>query len=121
MDRCRLPYMAASKADSKVRKVNLSPEEEQARQVLNVTMRLLGLTDANVGEPIGRKYQWVQQRRRGETRIRIGDMAQLAAALDVPDSLFGMDPLDAGSWLLSNRREQVVAACRCTERWETAA
>lgn len=52
------------KADSKVRKVNLSPEEEQARQVLNVTMRLLGLTDANVGEPIGRKYQWVQQRRR---------------------------------------------------------
>lgn len=113
--------MAASKAQPKIRKVNLSPEEEQARQVLNVTMRLFGLTDANVGEPIEHKYQWVQQRRRGETRIRMGDMVQLAKALDVPESLFGMDPLDAGAWLLANRREQVIAASRCTERWEAAA
>ena len=99
--------MAATKAP---RKVTLSTQEEAARQVLNLAMRLLGHTDTSVAVPLARKYQWVQQRRRGETRIRIGDMAELAASLDVPESLFGMDPLDAGSWLLNNRREQVISA-----------
>lgn len=99
--------MAATKAP---RKVNLSTQEETARQVLNLAMRLLGRTDASVAAPLDQKYQWVQQRRRGETRIRIGDLADLARSLDVPLELFTMDPLDAGSWLLSNRREQVIAA-----------
>lgn len=99
--------MAATNAP---RKVNLSPQEENARQVLALTMRLLGLSDSAVAGKLDKKYQAIQQRRRGETRIRIGDVADLAAVLDVPESLFSMDPLDAGAWLLSNRSEQVTDA-----------
>lgn len=104
--------MAATNAAD--RKVTLSPQEENARQVLALAMRLLGHTDSSVAEPLGKKYQAIQQRRRGETRIRIGDIDDLSAALDVPPDLFQMDPLDAGAWLLSNRSEQVIAACRCS-------
>lgn len=122
MDACKTPVfsrrlrdMPASNAPQS-RKVRLSPEEESARQVLALTMRLLGKTDTDVAAPMGKKYQAVQQRRRGETRIRLGDVAELATALDVPADLFSMDPLDAGSWLLSNRRDQVIAAAGCFGR-----
>lgn len=105
-----IAVMAATTAPRKPRKVTLSPQEENARQVLSLLMRMLGLSDAAVAEPLGKKYQAIQQRRRGETRIRIGDMAELADVLDVPKSLFEMDPMDAGAWLLSHRREQVTDA-----------
>lgn len=101
--------MAATDAPRN-RKVALSPEEENARQVLAIAMRLLGATDAAVAAPLGKKYQAIQQRRRGETRIRLGDTPLLAAALDIPPELFDMDPLDAGAWLLTNRSKQVIAA-----------
>jgi len=104
-----MPDMATN-APKKPRKVTLSPEEERARQVLNISMRTLGFTNSAIGDAIDKSAQYVQQRRSGESRIRMGDSANLAAALDVPEELFRMDPLDAGSWILTNRSEQVIAA-----------
>lgn len=100
----------ASRTPTKPRKVNLSPQEERARQVLGIAMRLLGKTDTAVAEVLGKRYQAVQARRHGETRIRMGDVNGLATALDVPTELFGMEPLDAGAWILSNRPDQVIDA-----------
>lgn len=110
--------MAATQGTSKKdRKVTRSPAEENARQVLNIAARLLGQKNEAIGQRLDKSTQWVQQRRSGETRIRLGlDEISLAQALDVPVELFSMDPLDAGSWILTNRSEQVIAASRCTEQ-----
>lgn len=108
-----MPGMAARTEPKKKkgRKVKLSPAEENARKVLIMSARLLGQTNEAIAQHLDRSTQWVQQRRVAETRIRLGtDDIAIADALDIPPSLFTMDPLDAGSWLLNNRTEQVIAS-----------
>lgn len=91
-----------------MRQVQLSPEEERARQVLDAVRRVLNLTDAEVGRRLGVSYQAIQQRRTGATRMRYGDIQRIAAALDVDPAVFAMEPPDAIQWVLDHRRDLLV-------------
>lgn len=117
----KVPYMATTQDTPQQKKTPvLSPQEENARHVLAISMRLLGLSDQALADRTDYKYQTVQSRRRGWSRIRMGDAVKLATAMDLPVELFSMDPLDAGAWILTNRSEQVIAASRCTEQSPSA-
>lgn len=86
----------------------LSPAEEQARQVLTITMDILGYDAGDLAKVVGCSRSNIEGKLNKRSRIRIGTQdVEYAAALGVPVELFAMDALDAGAWVLSNRAEQV--------------
>ena len=103
--------MAANHDTSKGRLPQLSPSEERARQVLHITMDLLGFDAGDLAKIVACSRSNIEGKLNKRSRIRIGTHdVDYAAALGVPVELFAMDPLDAGSWLLANRSEQVMNA-----------
>jgi hypothetical protein len=87
---------------------HLDSTESRWRDVLDMSMRLLDLTDASVAKRVGQGRTWVTKRRSHSdpARIRPDDVGALAEALGVERSLFDLDAIDAGMWLLTHRREE---------------
>ena len=103
--------MAANHDTTKGGSPSLSPAEERARRVLHITMDLLGFDAGDLAKVVGCSRSNIEGKLNKRSRIRIGTHdVDYAAALGVPVELFAMDPLDAGSWLLANRSQQVTAA-----------
>jgi hypothetical protein len=105
----KLPRMAANQHTTRaVRLPELSPAEERARQVLTITMDILGFDAGDLAKIVGCSRSNIEGKLNKRSRIRIGAQdVEYAAALGVPVELFTMDPLDAGAWVLANRSEQV--------------
>lgn len=101
--------MAADQSTTRAARLpELSPAEERARRVLVITMDILGYEPGDLAKIVGCSRSSIEGKLNKRSRIRIGDQdVEYAAALGVPVDLFAMDPLDAGSWVLANRSEQV--------------
>ena len=91
----------------------LSDREQRSRQVLNLLMNVLSMTDSYIGQRSGFSQQMVNDRRNGRTRIRLEDRENLANAIGVPDYLFDMEPVDVLRWLADNGRDLLVSASPC--------
>lgn len=52
----------------------LSDQEDRARRALRTLMGVLDITDAALAERVGWSRQQIQQRRNGDTRLRLGDV-----------------------------------------------
>lgn len=97
-----------------MKRPTLSQQEDRARRALRTLMGVLDLTDEAVAERLGWSRQRVQQRRNGDTRIRMGDAEELAEAIGVDPLVFGLDPLDLLQYLVNEHPDLVVARCRCS-------
>ena len=75
-------------------------------------MSLLGLNDGQLAATLGWSRQKVQQRRVGDTRMRVGDIDEMAAALGVNPLVFSLEPIEALRWIIDNCSEQVVRSLR---------
>ena len=92
-----------------MRRSTLSPEEDRCRQSLDLIARLRGMTDGEVASRAeGLSVQTVNFRRNGYTRIRVGDVPRLAAALEVPAELFSAEPSEILRWFAERPAELVV-------------
>ena len=99
-----MPYMANRK------KPELSESEDRARRVLNLVINLTDTSDGAVAERCGWSRQRVEQRRKGDTRIRLGDIDTLATALGVNPLLFSLEPTEALHYLADTHAEMVFSA-----------
>ncbi len=90
----------------------LSPQEDRARITLGLLMGILNLTDKDVAERTGLSRQSVQQRRTGLTKMRLGDVDQMADALGVSALLFSLPPVEALRFVADNHSELVVSMWR---------
>lgn len=92
-------------------KPHLTPREQRAYRALDTIMRGLDVPDAELAARMGTVTRsTVQQRRHGWVKLRPEQIDDMAAALNVPSMLFGMDPPDVLRWLADNMGEQVFAA-----------
>lgn len=94
-------YMATRK------KPELSEAEDRARRVLNLVINLTDTSDGAVAERCGWSRQRVEQRRKGDTRLRMGDIDVLAEALSVNPLLFSLAPTDALHFLADHHPDLV--------------
>lgn len=92
------------------KKPELSESEDRARRVLNLVINLTDTSDGAVAERCGWSRQRVEQRRKGETRLRMGDVDILAEALGVNPLLFSLTPAEALHYLADNHPEVVFAS-----------
>lgn len=82
------------------KRLDLTPEEELARRTLDLFKRLRGISDSDIGAHLGVKYQAIEQRRKGHTRIHPHrDVPRLAQALRIDLECFYMDDSDLLRWI----------------------
>lgn len=84
------------------KKPELSASEERARRVLNLLVQLTDLSDGAVADRCGWSRQRVEQRRKGETRMRIADVDTVADAFGVNPLLFSLEADEALHYLANN-------------------
>lgn len=89
--------------------VQLDQVERRHQVALDLILRLRDRSEADVAERMGVSRQAVGQRRRGETRIRGGDVLRLAEALEVPPAVFSMEPAELLRWFAEQPVELVSA------------
>ena len=73
------------------RKAQLDPAELMARDAMALLMRVLNWRDEDVCIPLGVTRSAASARRKGDTRIRPGDIEAMAAAFGVDADVFRMD------------------------------
>ena len=96
----------------------------RARSALDLVAGVLGLSNADVARVIGRSVSAAQERRRGATRLQIGDAQRLAEAYDFPVSLFTADEPTILRWFADHpdrlrgrgSNSQPTEASRCARR-----
>lgn len=89
-------------------KPELDQAEDRARRVLNLLVNLTDTPDGALAERCGLKRQALQDRRKGNTRIRIGDVDAFAEAFGVNVLLFSLDPSEALHYLADNHPDLVM-------------
>lgn len=94
------------------KKPALSASEDRARRVLNILVNITDTADGHVADRCGDDWsrQMVEQRRKGDTRIRIGDVDAFAAAFGVNPLMFSLPPDEALRYLADNHPDLVFAA-----------
>lgn len=90
----------------------LDPQEEQARTVLGMLMGMLQVTDQVIAERSGLSRQSVQQRRKGLTRMRMGDTAKIAKALGISPRVFELSIPDAARYMADNHADLLIRSSR---------
>lgn len=70
--------------------------------MLEAVKSVRGISDHEIAAHLGVKYQAIQQRRSGHTRIRLGDIDRLGEALGIPGDLFRGTPQAAVRWVLDH-------------------
>jgi hypothetical protein len=92
-----------------MKRLTLTEQEERARRTLDLFKRLTNLSDGHIGAALGVKYQAVEQRRRGFTRIHPHrDVPCLAEALGIEPDCFYMSDEELWQWTINNRPDLVV-------------
>jgi hypothetical protein len=77
----------------------LDSVEKHHQEVLDLLARVINMSDERIAVGCGMSRQTVQGRRVGTSRIRPGEVARFAAALDVPTFCFDMSISDLLHWL----------------------
>lgn len=81
---------------------------DTAAQVLSALMRLHDVTDTAAGEACGKDRTWIEARRNGRSKLKLDDLEQLAKGLQVPPTVFFMEPAEAIRYSLDNPTEQGI-------------
>ena len=81
---------------------------DTAAQVLSSLMRLHGLNDTAAGKAFGKDRTWVEARRNGRSSIKLADLEVIAKALDLPPTVFFMEPAEAIRYSLDNPSDQGI-------------
>lgn len=71
----------------------------QTALTLDAVLGALGVSNSDLGRRLEQPPQWVQQRRRGPTRIKAADLTLIADALEIPVSVLTMRRSDALRWI----------------------
>lgn len=101
------------------RRPELSHQEERARYALTIAMRLLGVGDGALAdrltEQTGENWsrQKVEQRRLGDTRIRMGDVDLLAEGLGINPLVFSLTPQEVTRYIADNHADLLERSMRC--------
>lgn len=96
-----------------MKRPELSLQEDRARRVLAVAMRLLDVNDGQLAERLNWTRQRVEQRRSGATRIRMGDVDALAQALEINPLVFSLEPVEAARYVLDKHSDLLIRSWRC--------
>lgn len=91
----------------------LTEEERRAYRVLDLAMRVFDITDQVLADRVGMTRQSIQQRRKGITRMRLGDVDRFAVALDVNPLVFSLDPEEALRFFADNYADMLIRTMRC--------
>lgn len=101
---------------------NLNEGERRAAEALGLIMRITNVSDVELARRLVISHQRVHARRTGLTRLRVGEIAQYAAALDVPTFLFDFEAAELLRWFADHY--DAVVTHRYSEQldlWATAA
>lgn len=91
------------------KRLALTDEEERARRTLDLFKRLTDMSDEDIAAQLGLKYQAIQQRRKGYTRIHPWrDVPPLAEALGIDPVCFAMTDAQLLDWIEAHRPDLLM-------------